>query len=221
MRGPINRLRGITLLELLIVTMLTILVSAGVFQLVNRAWLSYDAITVQNLVQRQARAALDAASDELRSVNPWIPSTGASSVGVQAYQGSGGSVLWQNRNSELSTRFSLERISATNQLERTQWSDSAPISLGKSIIHNITQFQIVYQGRLKQSDGTFRWSDGIVLNHRPGALMNDSYNLAHVQRAVITVTASKAAANGLTYSRTLRSVVRLRNNFFTIVQPGI
>src|SRR5262249_52329062 len=63
--------RGVTLIELMVVSVIALTVSAGVFSLLNRAWQNHDVLLTQNLVQREARAALEMATDEIRSLSPW------------------------------------------------------------------------------------------------------------------------------------------------------
>src|SRR5437879_2608849 len=67
----IGRLRGVTLIELMVVSIITIMVSAGLFTLLYRSWMNHDVILTQNLVQREARTALDVVCDELRTISKW------------------------------------------------------------------------------------------------------------------------------------------------------
>lgn len=212
------RRRGITLIEMLVVTFIIGVITTGLIGLLKRSWDNYDAIVVQNSVQKQARMALDLAADELRGLGPWNSST------ISADENAFGSRI---RSSALIPyvlgSFTLER-NASNQLVRSDAVGTAYKS--STAVSNITMFRVQYVRRTATSNGSLAWetmpdtltspsvspinnlTSLVAITPVVDARIND------VALAYITVEASATARNGVTYSRRLQTAVRLRNNSY-------
>jgi hypothetical protein len=197
-----HAIRGLTFVEMLIAAAVILTVLAGVATLLLRAWANHDALLTQNLVQQQARAALDMVIDEVRTLNPWDPST------VIATQNTYGA--------QIGTSFALIQRNAQNQLTRGPLS-RPPLS----IINNITAFQIEYELRQRQDDGSIVWRQVSDIHNDP-TLGSSAYDprIADVVTLYVRVTAQRPSPlTGVVYSSTLSSAVKIRNQFYDIAPP--
>lgn len=194
--------RGLTFIEMLIAGAVILIVLAGISTLLVRAWANQDALLTQNLVQQQARAALDMVIDEVRTLNPWNPNT------VIATQNAYGA--------RIGTTFAVIQRNALNQLTRGPVSGTA-----LSVINNITAFQIDYELRQRQNDGSLVWRQVSDINNDPtvGGAASDP-RVSDVVTVYVRVTAQRTSPlTGVLYSSTLTSAVKVRNQFYDIAPP--
>jgi Tfp pilus assembly protein PilE len=204
-----RRASGLTLIELLVVGLPLVLIGGAVLALLTRAWQNHEAVLLQNLVQRQARAALDLACDTLRNVTYW------NQQGVAATTDDYGSVLRaQTRLPDGSSDFFTLRRLANGTLSRRSTVATAQSSVG-----NITLFRIDYLTRTRSSDGTPRFAIVENLRNDPDRNLTDR-RVDGVCSAVVTVTASRPGSWGVSYQCTLRSVVKVRNQSYTLAPPS-
>ena len=92
-RGPASR-RGFTVIEMLIVGMITVLIGSGLWTLVNRSYESGYQVMNQNDALARARMAIDTLADRVRSLSA-LNAAGASDI---TFTGAGGSTVryWLN-----------------------------------------------------------------------------------------------------------------------------
>ena len=109
--------------------------------------------------------------------------------------------------------FTLRRL-ANGTLSRRSTVATAQSSVG-----NITLFRIDYLTRTRSSDGTPRFSIVENLRNDPDRNLTDR-RVDGVCSAVVTVTASRPGSWGVSYQCTLRSVVKIRNQSYTLAPPS-
>lgn len=197
-----RRTHGVTIIELLIIGVITLLAGAGIFTLVTRAWANHDALLTQNMVQRQARAALDLACDGIRNTSPW------NTQGVIAFSHPTNSFVGQYVDGISWTIF---RHQSTNQLRRT--SDTGITT----VISNIKEFEVTFEVRAS-GNGALVWQQISNMNNNPTNSTVDP-RINQVATVYVRVTAQAADSRGILYTSTLQSAVKVRNQFYDIAPP--
>jgi Tfp pilus assembly protein PilW len=202
-----RRKQGMTVIELMIAGILTLLVGAGTYALLTRAWNTHDALITQNMVQREARAALDMACDGLRDISPWNQDN------VKAYRDVSGNTF-MGSYSGLPEPFTIAHNLAAHKLLRaTSRGVVASVS-------NILSFNVTYVARVPTTDGSAQWVRITDMNNNPTRRQYD----ARINRAAmvyVTVTAQYASPmTGVVYTSTLTSAVKIRNQFYSVVPPS-
>jgi len=198
-----RRTYGATLIELMVIGMVTLFLGAGIFTLVRRAWANHDALLIQNEIQRQARAAMDMVCDEIRNIAPWNEAV----VGVT-----------DSRNSAVGLKgsYQIRRDAATNRLGRGLFLGAGKFFFSTTV-HNITEFNVLFGVRVPKEDGSLEWQ-WLSMSNDPESGRRDM-RIKNVSLVKVSVTASRQGADGLLYRRTLTSVVKVRNQFYTIAPP--
>lgn len=194
------RRTAFTLVELMLVGMLTLLVSLGTYALAYRAWRSQEEILIQNEVARQARVAADAAADVLRNL-PWDYS-------VRAVSGAG------NSNSYLGYYAGgLSDCSMAVQGTTLRLADEMRVV--QASVSNVTRFKVAFVTRAATPAGGILetlvtdFNNDMVLNRK-------DLRLPYVVAAVVTVTASRTSSDRIAFTSTATSTVKIRNNFYLI-----
>jgi hypothetical protein len=200
--GGRNRRRGITLIEMMIYGAISLLTGAALLTLASRAWANYEFLLTQNMIQRQARAAVDLVSDEIRNIPG---SSGMWDTGIIAYEDENGSRIGR-------PNVFLIRRTNRNQLLRT---------FGRTTtINNIRSFRLVYEIRAPGNTGNLSWqripdagAGETPINNNPLLGQTDE-RIRWVCTVYITVT---AGYGNQTY--TLTSAVKARNQFYSLAPP--
>jgi hypothetical protein len=194
------RRRGITLIEMMIYGAIALLTGAALLTLAARAWANYEVLLTQNMIQRQARAAVDLVADEIRNIPG---SNGMWDTGIVAYEDGNGSRIGR-------PGVFLIRRTNRNQLLRT---------FGRTTtINNIRSFRLVYEIRAPSSTGDLSWrqipsAGEAPMNNNPQQGQTDE-RIRWVCTVYITVT---AGYGNQTY--TLTSAVKARNQFYSLAPP--
>jgi hypothetical protein len=224
-----RRAYGVTLIELMVVGFIVMTIAAGIFVLLRRLWDNYDALLTQNLVQRQARAAMDIVVDELRTVD-WSEDN---LVVMENADGSG-SLFGQVRPSSSGRNFVVKRaidplpdtgLPANQLIRAPSFNGIVPDSKGQNVVNNIARFQIVYERRVPSPDGSIVWQrmpdpkTGVPPIHHFLPYFSDP-RIRDVVTAYVTVTASHRGMTGILYTCTLTSAVKIRNQPFSIVSSS-
>jgi type II secretory pathway pseudopilin PulG len=199
------RRRGFTLVELMLVGMLTLLVSLGTFALAYRAWRSQEEILIQNEVARQARAAADAAADVLRNM-PWGP-TNQSNVHAVTGAANSNSVLGLlNTGTDMDFRMNVQsgKLILVDELGAQQASAS-----------NITRFKVNFIVRTPTAGGGVQETELTDFANRAVPVSPDA-RYPYVVGANISVTASRTSSDQMVFTSTATSTVKIRNNFYLI-----
>jgi hypothetical protein len=204
---------------MLVVTLIIGVITTGLIGMLKRGWDNYDAIVVQNTVQKQARTALDIAAGEIRGMGPWNTSS------VSVFEDANGSVIGSDPIQPYTVGAVSLRRTASNQLLRNEAVGTSFRS--RTVVNNITLFRLQCVRRVATTTGALSWQtmpDSLTaptvsaLNSRTTAFVTPAApdaRLNDVALVYITVEASATARNGVTYSRRLQTAVRVRNNSYT------
>jgi len=210
--------RGFTLIELLVSGIVVMLLASGVGALFKRVWDNHDAVLTQNYVQRQARQALDMACDELRTISLDELEPGRPAA-VAYTDDRGNSVVGQDWVSAASTQFVI-RLLPDRRLVRLQkvnndWEETG----SSSSVRGIDRFQVRFIARKWTTTGSLEWTPLSIENRPPDGPFDP--RILRAAFAVVSATASQRAANGITYSCTLESAVKLRNQAYPVAPPSV
>jgi hypothetical protein len=198
-----RRTHGMTLVELIVAGFIVLTVSSGIFVILNRAWESYDALLTQNMVQREARAALDLAVDAVRSIPLWDNVAGLTSIYLVT--------------DKASAKLGTTDFRVLRQGKNLVRLNDAGATLAR--IRNVTRFEVaaVMRERDGSASGGVVWDEATPVKNDPSRGWKDP-NLGKV--ALIQIGVTVRDPGGL-YTSSLSTSVKVRNKFYAVAPPAL